>query len=144
MTREVVPERLPRFPRFAVCPQCGNGGGEDPTVCSYVDVDMPENSPRFIICGYCNYDGPAPDNPLYIGVQKACEVCGVPATWRTGTTELDTGTRYLCATHRDKWFNWVVGHQDLMDGLWKGNRLLHQRWQEVFDLFLEEAKNGQE
>ena len=63
--REVQPARLPRFPRFAKCPQCGNGGEENALVTSYVDHDMPEDSPRFIACRYCGYDGPAPDHPLY-------------------------------------------------------------------------------
>ena len=65
MRREVKPARLPRFPRSAICPQCGRGGEGDTTVCSYVDAGMPEDSPRFIGCGYCGYDGPAPDHPLY-------------------------------------------------------------------------------
>lgn len=63
--REVKPARLPRFPRYAVCPHCGHGGEGDAMVCSYVDRDMPETSPRFIECGYCGYDGPAPEHPLY-------------------------------------------------------------------------------
>lgn len=63
--REVKPAKLPRFPRFAICPHCGHGGEGDPMVCSYVDRDMPDGSPRSIECGYCGYDGPAPDHPLY-------------------------------------------------------------------------------
>jgi len=63
--REVKPAKLPRFPRFAICPKCGNGGEGNAMVCSYVDRDMPENSWRFITCRYCGYDGPAPDHPLY-------------------------------------------------------------------------------
>ena len=63
--REVKPAKLPRFPRFAVCPSCGKGGEGDMTVCSYVNAGMPEDSPRFIGCGYCRYNGPAPDHPLY-------------------------------------------------------------------------------
>lgn len=63
--REVKPAKLPRFPHFAVCPHCGNGGEGNAMVISYVDRDMPENSPRFIQCGYCSYDGPALEHPLY-------------------------------------------------------------------------------
>ncbi len=63
--REVKPARLSRFPRFAICPQCGNGGEGNARVISYVDRDMPENSPRYIKCGYCGYDGPAPEHLLY-------------------------------------------------------------------------------
>ena len=63
--REVKPARLPRFPRFAICPHCGNGGEGNAMVCSYVKRDMPADSPRYITCRYCGYDGPAPDHPLY-------------------------------------------------------------------------------
>lgn len=63
--REVKPARLLRFPRFAICPYCGNGGEGNTKVASYVDRGMPANGHRYVMCGYCSYDGPALNHPLY-------------------------------------------------------------------------------
>lgn len=59
--RLVQPPRLPRFPRYAVCPKCGKGDGRtDTTVVSYVSTGHDAAGPRFVACGYCCYDGPEP------------------------------------------------------------------------------------
>jgi len=51
----VKPPSLPRYPRSAVCPTCGKGGGDDTTVISYVAAS---DGARYISCGYCGAENP--------------------------------------------------------------------------------------
>lgn len=62
--RAVRPPRLPRYRRYAVCPNCSRGGQGDTTVCSYVDEGDGPGGRRRIGCGYCGYNGPDVARPL--------------------------------------------------------------------------------
>ena len=74
-----------------------------------------------------------------------CEVCQVSATVQTSTVEsakrnpvLDK-QRFLCTTHWPWWSNYRHYFHNWVQS---GTRINSKRWQQVFDAFVLEARNG--
>ncbi len=70
---------------------------------------------------------------------KACEVCGGPAVFESGTPTQRRPQRFLCRRHDTAWTDYFEAHRQEVNPRTRG---WLERWDAAFDAFVVESRTG--